>query len=542
MTVLGATYGSASAIRSDQVVRCWGDNNYGDATPPPGLTAVGFSNGTSDVGLYHLCAVRPDQTLACWGRNDSGQTDVPSDLGPVTGAATGNGRTCAVRTDETVRCWGSGSSAAPVPSDLGPVKALATASNTACAILPAATVRCWGSAGWGEDIPPSDLDSVVALAPSIRGYCALRSNGDVRCWGYGGFYTVANPPSDLGSARAIFSGSKEACATQTSGRVRCWGVISSAQAPAFSSGPPPSGVPHGAAYSHTFAAGGVPPARYSVVAGSPPTGLALDAVTGVLSGTPTAPGTYNFTVMATNEFFAPDATQAVSITLTNAAPVAAADTYNTAEDTPLSITAPGVGGNDSDAEAGSFTAAVVTGPGHGQVDLQPGGAFVYTPTAQYHGSDSFTYRLKDSFDAESTPATVSLTVTSVNDVPTAQADVLTVDEDTPGSITVTANDTDADGDTLTAAVLGNSLHGDVACTGTACTYTPDPDFHGADSFAYNTIDNNGGAATAQVAVTVTAVNDLPAAVDDADTTPEDLPVEVWPSSRTTPTSTATRSR
>jgi hypothetical protein len=77
---------------------------------------------------------------------------------------------------------------------------------------------------------------------------------------------------------------------------------------------------------------------------------------------------------------------------TNNAPVAANDSYTTAEDTPLTVAAPGVLSNDTDADGDTLTAVKVTDPSHGSVTLNSNGSFTYTPTASYTGSDSFTYK------------------------------------------------------------------------------------------------------------------------------------------------------
>ena len=76
----------------------------------------------------------------------------------------------------------------------------------------------------------------------------------------------------------------------------------------------------------------------------------------------------------------------------NAAPVAVADTYSGTEDTPLIITAPGLLGNDTLGATSSLSAAKVTDPAHGTVAVNSDGSFLYTPTANYNGPDSFTYK------------------------------------------------------------------------------------------------------------------------------------------------------
>ncbi|MDP2233554.1 MAG: cell wall-binding repeat-containing protein, partial [Actinomycetota bacterium] len=100
----------------------------------------------------------------------------------------------------------------------------------------------------------------------------------------------------------------------------------------------------------------------------------------------------------------------------NAPPVAVVDSYSTAEDTPLSIAAPGVLGNDTDAEDDALTAVKLTDPAHGDLTLSSTGSFAYTPDADYNGTDSFTYKANDTA-ADSNVATVTITVTPVEDLP-----------------------------------------------------------------------------------------------------------------------------
>ena len=86
-------------------------------------------------------------------------------------------------------------------------------------------------------------------------------------------------------------------------------------------------------------------------------------------------------------------TTAVHLTVipVNDAPLARADSFSTAEDTPLVVVAPGILGNDVDAEGDSLTVAVDTAPGQGTLALSPDGSFTYTPSADFFGTESFTY-------------------------------------------------------------------------------------------------------------------------------------------------------
>ena len=76
----------------------------------------------------------------------------------------------------------------------------------------------------------------------------------------------------------------------------------------------------------------------------------------------------------------------------NVAPLASDDSFSTDEDSPVTVAAPGVLGNDTDVNGDVLSAALVTGPSHGTLELEADGGFTYAPAADYHGPDSFTYR------------------------------------------------------------------------------------------------------------------------------------------------------
>jgi hypothetical protein len=103
------------------------------------------------------------------------------------------------------------------------------------------------------------------------------------------------------------------------------------------------------------------------------------------------------------------ATEISALAAPNAAPVAVNDSYTTPEGTPLTVAAPGVLANDSDADGNPLSAALVSNVTHGTLSLNANGGFSYTPTAGYSGADSFTYRASDG-SLNSNTATVSLSV------------------------------------------------------------------------------------------------------------------------------------
>ncbi|TLM99834.1 tandem-95 repeat protein, partial [bacterium] len=215
----------------------------------------------------------------------------------------------------------------------------------------------------------------------------------------------------------------------------------------------------------------------------------------------------------------------------NFPPQAAADAYSTAEDTPLTVAAPGVLANDTDPESGPLTAVLASQAAHGAVVLNAAGSFTYTPDANWHGTDSFTYTASDG-NFSSAAATVTLTVSAVNDAPNAWADAYPVQEDqtlTQAEPGILGNDSDPDGDGITADLVSGPAHGTLTLNAdSSFTYVPDANWNGTDSFAYRAFDGGLYSSAATVTLTVSPVNDAPTGQADAYSTDEDLPLQVAP--------------
>lgn len=194
----------------------------------------------------------------------------------------------------------------------------------------------------------------------------------------------------------------------------------------------------------------------------------------------------------------------VSINVTeNRHPVAHPQSASTAEDTSVAIS---LGGSDKDED--QLTYAVVAGPSNGSLSgTAP--SLRYTPDPNFTGSDQLTFTVNDG-TVDSDPATVSITVTPVNDTPVASGRDVTIQEDESVTIDVLQNSSDVDNDVLTVAAITQGTHGAVTINddGTLA-YTPEANFCGTDAFTYTVSDGKGGTDTATVNVTVTEVNDRP---------------------------------
>jgi VCBS repeat-containing protein len=192
--------------------------------------------------------------------------------------------------------------------------------------------------------------------------------------------------------------------------------------------------------------------------------------------------------------------------------VAIDDDYETEEDTLLSVSAAeGVLANDLNPEGSELTALLESGVTNGELSLNPDGSFTYQPDAGYFGQDSFTYRAYDGVGA-SNAALVRIVVTGVNRAPVAVDDSYQV---LPGATLtvnaaqgVLANDSDPNGDALTAVLVGGVSHGTLSLNPDGSfTYTPQAGFEGEDGFTYQASDGELLSNTASVTITVSDAGD-----------------------------------
>jgi hypothetical protein len=223
------------------------------------------------------------------------------------------------------------------------------------------------------------------------------------------------------------------------------------------------------------------------------------------------------------------ATVSLTINPINDAPLAADDSYATDEDVALTIVAPGILDNDNDIEGDALSAVLDSGPSNGSLALSADGSFVYTPNANFHGEDSFSYRANDT-QADSNLVTVYITVNPINDAPLAEDESYATDEDTPLTVIapgVLENDSDIDGDSLSAVVDSLPLNGtlELAADG-SFIYTPNADYNGDDSFTYFANDGQADSNLATVSLTINPINDAPLASDDSYAIDEDTPLTI----------------
>jgi pimeloyl-ACP methyl ester carboxylesterase len=285
---VSAGWGHTCVLMTSGEVRCWGDNQHGQASVPADLDPA----SQISVGFNHTCAITRSGSLRCWGDNNFGQADVPDDLGsvsqvsagtevtcaltsagnvrcwgiPITyqpdvppdlgtvqqiGASvgvTGHGATCAVTDAGNVRCWGNIFNLEEMflPADLGQVSQISVGDDHACTVDQAGNVRCWGSDGSGQTTVPSDLDPVSQISAGFDHTCAVTRSGALRCWGDNAYGQIS-VPSNLGSVSQVSAGVWYTCAVTANGTVSCWGNDADGQL--GDATPPVDDLPDGLVYS-----------------------------------------------------------------------------------------------------------------------------------------------------------------------------------------------------------------------------------------------------------------------------------------------------
>ena len=212
------------------------------------------------------------------------------------------------------------------------------------------------------------------------------------------------------------------------------------------------------------------------------------------------------------------ATGSVTINPVNDAPVCTGASVSTLEDTPSAPFSLAC----SDVDGDSLTCSVVAQGTKGTLNITSCLLATYTPNPNANGGDTVTYKANDG-SVDSADATVTVTITPVNDIPSCAGVSVTTNEDT-ASAPFSLSCTDPDSDPLTCSVLTQGAKGTVGITTcTSAVYTPTADQDGADIFTYQAIDGTLPSLPATGSVTINAVSDAPACPDASTMVLEDSP-------------------
>jgi len=283
----GFGFGSWCAITLDGVVKCWGNNFYGDlgdgtttsSAAPVTVTGLPAPATQVSVGAGTACALvsggdaSSGGAVWCWGDGEVGElgngstTQIQKTPVPVTNLtadvaqiSAGFFSACAVKQDGSVWCWGtlgegdpvgvtsSSITAVPVVGVTG-ASSVAVGLDTVCAIVTGGAVMCWGGYGGpdmlgngttGGSMAPvavTGLTGVTSLTGGATFACAVTGTGGVECWGYGGQGQLGQGDTQLSTSplpvdvmeltsgvEAVAAGPESVCALKVDGTVWCWGV------------------------------------------------------------------------------------------------------------------------------------------------------------------------------------------------------------------------------------------------------------------------------------------------------------------------------
>ena len=192
-----------------------------------GSTQITMTNETKvvdvSVGYSHACAISDQGILRCWGDNTYGQIDVPEDLGPVSQVSAGYYVTCAIAAEDQLVCWGGDRYGLRViPQDVGLVKSVGVGASYICVIEISNQLKCWGGDWRWQSGTPAGSDPVIQVSVGPTHFCAVTADHIAKCWG-SNWSGEASVPSDLGQVSQVVASADWSCAITLAGKIRCWG-------------------------------------------------------------------------------------------------------------------------------------------------------------------------------------------------------------------------------------------------------------------------------------------------------------------------------
>jgi hypothetical protein len=164
-------YASSCAIHAvTGAVVCWGNNDFGQTTPPASVDGTDGTASAIAMGGTHGCAIQAGSgAVVCWGAVPTPPASVDGRAGTASAITAGLGFSCAIQAGTGAAvCWGGPTPPASVDGTAGTVSAIAAGYNFVCAIQAGtAAVVCWGPDELDLSPPPASVDGTRGSAIAI---------------------------------------------------------------------------------------------------------------------------------------------------------------------------------------------------------------------------------------------------------------------------------------------------------------------------------------------------------------------------------------
>jgi hypothetical protein len=217
-------------------------------------------------------------------------------------------------------------------------------------------------------------------------------------------------------------------------------------------------------------------------------------------------GVFSFIYQACANGFCSNATVILNIAPTYDFPVAVTDEINTLINNAVTGS---IAFNDSEPDGDPLIYSIVSSTTNGVFTLSASGAYSYTPNTGYLGNDLAVYRVCDNSNLCDT-AVVNISVTNTSTPPVAVNSNVNGNEDASLNIQLNSLFSDQEGGSMDYAIVQGPQHGNIIINnGGLAIYSPQPNYYGADAFTWKVCDSGGLCDTAQVNITIVAVNDAP---------------------------------
>ena len=208
---------------------CWGDDRFGQSSPPTGSNSTGeiswpLLEGVESIaaGSGHACALDRDGRISCWGPN-WWQGRFP-DIDGFTAISSGSNHSCALHQSGSVTCRGSDLSGATQPPPNANFETLTLGGNFTCGLQRGGSAVCWGISIFSGLFPPREM-RFRTIDGSRGRVCGITTQGAAYCWGRNAeSHTIAGL-DDGDRLIQVAAGDGYTCYLLASGRIRCAGTV-----------------------------------------------------------------------------------------------------------------------------------------------------------------------------------------------------------------------------------------------------------------------------------------------------------------------------